>query len=93
MYRPPFDCSILWQRSSGSRAVLIRGPKGCGKTETASQIAESIVRMDIDDSISLNWVLMSSSEWMESMQALHASRTTGSKHSHMCLKYQTIGMQ
>lgn len=29
-------------------AVLIDGPKGCGKTETASRLAKSVVRLDTD---------------------------------------------
>lgn len=29
-------------------AVLVEGPKACGKTETARQIAKSEVRLDID---------------------------------------------
>jgi len=31
-------------------AVLIDGPKGCGKTETASRVAKSVVRFDTDES-------------------------------------------
>lgn len=30
-------------------AVLIEGPKACGKTETASRIARTIIRLDMDD--------------------------------------------
>jgi len=29
-------------------AVLIEGPKACGKTATASQIANTIIRLDED---------------------------------------------
>ena len=36
-----------------SGAVLIEGAKGCGKTSTAEQIAESIVRVDVDPSVAL----------------------------------------
>lgn len=36
----------LDERLSSSGAVLIEGPKGCGKTETASQRAVSVVRFD-----------------------------------------------
>ena len=32
-------------------AVLIQGAKGCGKTETAVQIAKSVARLDADDEI------------------------------------------
>jgi len=33
-------------------AVLITGPKGCGKTETARQIARSELRIDVDPDVS-----------------------------------------
>jgi MoxR-like ATPase len=42
------DDFVLKQLASAG-AVLIRGPKGCGKTETARHFAKSEVR--IDDSI------------------------------------------
>jgi uncharacterized protein len=32
-----------------SGAVLLQGPKACGKTETAMQVAASAVRLDVDD--------------------------------------------
>lgn len=34
---------------TSSAAVLIEGPKACGKTASASQLAESVVRLDIDE--------------------------------------------
>lgn len=34
---------------TSSGAVLIEGPKACGKTETAVQVAASAVRLDVDD--------------------------------------------
>ena len=40
--------TILDERMSANAAVLIEGPKACGKTETASQRARSIVRLDVD---------------------------------------------
>ncbi len=36
---------------SASGAVLIRGPKSCGKTETAKQFANSILEMDRDPQV------------------------------------------
>jgi uncharacterized protein len=36
----------LSEKLSASGAVLIKGPKSCGKTETAKQFAKSIVEMD-----------------------------------------------
>ena len=53
MYRGRFADEMLKNRLSSAGAVLIRGPKGCGKTETALQVASSLVRMDIDDTIKL----------------------------------------
>ena len=38
----------LQSRLKESGAVLIQGPKSCGKTETAVQAAKSIVRLDTD---------------------------------------------
>jgi predicted AAA+ superfamily ATPase len=36
---------------SASGAILIRGPKFCGKTETAKQFAKSILEMDRDEQV------------------------------------------
>lgn len=38
----------LQERLSAQRAVLIEGPKACGKTETARQLAASEVLLDVD---------------------------------------------
>jgi len=43
----------LMGKMAASGAVLIKGPKSCGKTETASQYAKSIVRMDRDPQVSI----------------------------------------
>lgn len=40
---------LLDERMAASGAVLIEGPKACGKTETASQRARSLVRLDVDE--------------------------------------------
>jgi serine kinase of HPr protein (carbohydrate metabolism regulator) len=37
--------------ANGAGAVLIQGAKGCGKTETAAQLAKSAARLDVDDDI------------------------------------------
>jgi uncharacterized protein len=39
----------LRQRLAASGAVLIEGPKACGKTETARQVAASEVLLDVDE--------------------------------------------
>ncbi|MGH7910350.1 MAG: ATP-binding protein [Candidatus Dormibacteraceae bacterium] len=45
-YLPRVVDAELDERLASSGAVLIEGPKGCGKTETASRRASSIVRFD-----------------------------------------------
>jgi len=41
----------LAQKLSASGAVLIKGPKSCGKTETAKQFAKSMVEIDRDPQV------------------------------------------
>ncbi len=41
----------LLEKLSASGAVLIKGPKSCGKTETASQFAKSVLKMDRDKQV------------------------------------------
>ena len=45
-YRPRIADGILRRRLMGGGAVLIQGPKWCGKTTTAEQQAKSVVYMD-----------------------------------------------
>ncbi len=45
-YRPRIADSILKRKLEGKGAVLIEGPKWCGKTTTAEQLASSILYMD-----------------------------------------------
>ncbi len=45
-YKPRIADKILKKRLLGKGAVLIEGPKWCGKTTTAEQIAGSILYMD-----------------------------------------------
>lgn len=47
-YLPRVADQELAARLLSAGAVLIEGPKACGKTETAKQVARSVVRMDID---------------------------------------------
>jgi serine kinase of HPr protein (carbohydrate metabolism regulator) len=56
-YLKRFTDTILKDRLNSSGAVLIQGPKGCGKTETALQIAKSTARMDVDDDIRIRMEL------------------------------------
>lgn len=48
-YRPRVLDLLLDERMAASAAVLIEGPKACGKTETASRRALSVVRLDVDE--------------------------------------------
>ncbi|MEO6208353.1 MAG: DUF4143 domain-containing protein [Candidatus Limnocylindrales bacterium] len=48
-YRPRYADGELAARLGATGAVLIEGPRGCGKTETARQVARSEVRLDVDD--------------------------------------------
>ena len=45
-YRPRIADHILLRKLEGKGAVLIEGPKWCGKTTTAEQVAQSILYMD-----------------------------------------------
>lgn len=45
-YRPRIADSVLARKLAGKGAVLIEGPKWCGKTTTAEQQAKSIIYMD-----------------------------------------------
>ncbi len=44
--------SELARKLNSSGAVLVRGAKACGKTESAKQIAGSILRVDRDEQVS-----------------------------------------
>jgi len=48
-YRPRVADAELAARLAATGAVVIDGPRGCGKTETARQAAASEVRLDVDD--------------------------------------------
>ena len=43
----------LLAKMMASGAVLIKGPKSCGKTETATRYAKSVLRMDRDPQVSV----------------------------------------
>ncbi|MDR0444350.1 MAG: DUF4143 domain-containing protein [Treponema sp.] len=47
-YLKRFADTALQDRLKESGAVLIQGPKSCGKTETAVQTAKSLIRLDTD---------------------------------------------
>ena len=50
-YRKRIVDGILAEKMEGKGAVLIEGPKWCGKTTTAEQVAASILYMDDPESI------------------------------------------
>jgi predicted AAA+ superfamily ATPase len=47
-YRPRFADGELVDRLRATGAVLVEGPRGCGKTQTGLQVARSAVRLDRD---------------------------------------------
>lgn len=47
-YQTRFSDVELRRRLAAAGAVLVAGPKACGKTETALQFARSVARLDID---------------------------------------------
>ncbi len=51
-YRPRVIDTELRASLDASGAVLIEGPRACGKTETARQVAASEARLDIDSNTS-----------------------------------------
>ncbi|GHT60021.1 ATPase AAA [Bacteroidia bacterium] len=50
-YRKRLTDNELLNKLESSGAILIRGAKACGKTESAKQFAKSIVRVDTDENI------------------------------------------
>jgi len=48
-YRPRVVDAELADRLSASGAVVVEGPKACGKTSTAREVAASEVLLDVDD--------------------------------------------
>ncbi|MBO8448294.1 MAG: ATP-binding protein [Bacteroidetes bacterium] len=58
-YKPRIADNILKRKLAGKGAVLIQGPKWCGKTTTAEQQAKSILYMDDPDIMRQNLELAS----------------------------------
>lgn len=56
-YRKRIADDILQRKLQGKGAVLIEGPKWCGKTTTAEQIAKSVLYMDDPETIEQNLTL------------------------------------
>ena len=48
-YLPRIVDDILIRKLKGRGAVLIQGPKWCGKTTTAEQVSNSVIYMDEPD--------------------------------------------
>lgn len=53
-YKKRIIDTYLEEELEGAGAVLIRGPKWCGKTTTAEQVAKSVIYMDKPDEIENN---------------------------------------
>lgn len=58
-YRKRLADAILSRKLEGKGAVLIQGPKWCGKTTTAEQVAKSVIYMDDPETIAQNMELAS----------------------------------
>lgn len=56
MYRPRLTDNILARKLKGKGAVLIQGPKWCGKTTSAEQMAKSILYMSKPEEVKANLV-------------------------------------
>lgn len=50
-YQPRFADALLAARLQSAGAVLVEGTKGCGKTETAKRLSESVVHFDADEQV------------------------------------------
>lgn len=50
-YRNRLSDNELQRKLDSSGALLIRGPKSCGKTESALRFAGSVLRVDIDENV------------------------------------------
>ncbi len=61
-YRKRVVDTLLAEKLEAVGAVLIEGPKACGKTTTAEQQAKSILYMDNPDRMSQSWL-----RWQESV--------------------------
>lgn len=55
-YRPRMADAILERKLKGKGAVLIEGPKWCGKTTTAEQMAKSILYMSKPEDVKANLI-------------------------------------
>jgi uncharacterized protein len=53
MYKNRISDIELQRKLTASGAVLIRGPKACGKTESAKRLAKSMIQVDRDENIQL----------------------------------------
>ncbi|MCK9448832.1 MAG: DUF4143 domain-containing protein [Bacteroidales bacterium] len=51
IYVPRIVEDEIRQKLSASGAILIKGPKSCGKTETSKQFAKSILQIDRDEQV------------------------------------------
>lgn len=58
-YKPRIADILLERKLEGKGAVLIEGPKWCGKTTTAEQIAKSVLYMDDPETRSQNTAMAS----------------------------------
>lgn len=53
-YKPRIADELLARELEGMGAVLVKGPKWCGKTTTAEQLAESVIYIDEPENVDQN---------------------------------------
>jgi predicted AAA+ superfamily ATPase len=69
-YQKRFADKILAERLQSAGAVLIEGTKGCGKTETAKQTANSVVRFDVDEQVKIKMEIDPQSVLLDAVPSL-----------------------
>lgn len=53
-YKPRITDGLIARNLKGKAAILIEGPKWCGKTRTAEQFSKSILYMSKPEDVSSN---------------------------------------
>ena len=56
-YKPRITDTLIERKLRGKGAILIEGPKWCGKTTTAEQFSKSILYMSKPEDVSSNLMM------------------------------------
>lgn len=56
-YKPRITDALIERKLKGKGAILIEGPKWCGKTTTAEQFAKSILYMSKPEDVQSNLMM------------------------------------